>query len=124
MDFQRGRPSASTSVAQARKLRKQMTPEEVRVWGALRKLRHQGYHFRRQVPIDRYIVDFAALKQRVVVEIDGSQHGYAGGAGRDQVRDAVLTGRGFRVLRFWNNEVRDDFRAVIDTIFVHLNGDA
>ncbi len=124
MDFQRGRPSASTSVAQARKLRQQMTPEEVRVWAALRNLRHQGYHFRRQVPIDRYIVDFAALKQRLVVEIDGSQHGYAGRSDRDQLRDAALARLGFRVLRFWNNEVRDDFRAVIDTVFAHLNGDA
>ncbi|MGY6645865.1 MAG: endonuclease domain-containing protein [Salinarimonas sp.] len=124
MDFQRGRPLASTSVAQARRLRKQMTPEEVRVWGALRKLRAPGYHFRRQVPIDSYIVDFAALKHRLVVEIDGSQHGYAGGPERDQLRDAELARRGFRVLRFWNNEVCDDFRAVIDTIFAHVNGDA
>ncbi|MCC5977387.1 MAG: DUF559 domain-containing protein [Salinarimonas sp.] len=120
MDFQRGRPSASASVAQARVLRKQMTPEEVRVRGALRKLRNQGYHFRRQVPIDRYIADFNALKQRLIVEIDDSQHGSGDGPARDQRCDAVPAGRGVRILRYWNNEVRADLGAVTDTIFAHL----
>ena len=57
-----------------RHLRKHQTVAETRLWRELRKLRLQGYHFRRQAPIARYIVDFACLSQRVIVELDGAQH--------------------------------------------------
>ncbi|MCG6122640.1 MAG: endonuclease domain-containing protein [Microvirga sp.] len=111
-----GRPAATTSIDEARRLRKAMTPAEARIWLALRQLRDQGHHFRRQVPIDRYIVDFAALKHRLVVEIDGGHHGFDGEAVRDQRRDATLARLGFRVLRFWNAEVFENLDGVVETI--------
>jgi very-short-patch-repair endonuclease len=59
----------------ARKLRKTMTPQEVKLWAHLRPLRDQGFKFRRQVPLRGYIVDFACFGARIIIEIDGSQHG-------------------------------------------------
>ena len=58
----------------ARQLRKNQTVAEKRLWNELRKLRWQGYHFRRQAPIDKYIVDFACYAQHLIVEVDGIQH--------------------------------------------------
>ena len=67
----------------ARALRKRLTPQEVKLWVKLRELKTFGFHFRRQVPIGPYIVDFATLSARVVVEIDGGQHNMgAGDSGR------------------------------------------
>ena len=64
------------------------TRQEARLWLHLRDLRKQGYHFRRQVPIDGYIVDFACYHPKLVIEIDGGQHSYPGHAKRDAERDA------------------------------------
>jgi very-short-patch-repair endonuclease len=115
-----GRPEATTSVETARALRKGMTPQEAKVWLRLRALRQQGFHFRRQVPIGRFIVDFACLKAGLIVEIDGGQHGFDANADNDRARDAVLADAGFQVLRFWNADVDADPDAVIDTIFARL----
>ncbi len=83
-------------------LRREPTEAERRLWRALRRLNRQGdAHFRRQPPIGGYVVDFADLGRRLVVEVDGGQH--AGAA--DAARDAWLVGEGFLVLRFRNNEV-------------------
>ncbi len=71
-----------------------------------------GTHFRRQAPIGRFIADFADYGRRLVVEVDGGQHGGA----RDVVRDAWLTGQGFVVLRFWNNEVDGNIEGVMRVI--------
>ena len=116
-----GRPEAVTAVETARALRKQMTPQEAKVWLRLRGLRRQGFHFRRQVPIARFVVDFACLKAALVVEIDGGQHGIEANAARDRARDAALAAAGFRVLRFWNADVDADPDAVAETIFARLN---
>jgi very-short-patch-repair endonuclease len=59
----------------ARALRKRLTPQEAKLWVKLRELKPLGFHFRRQAPIGRYIVDFASLKQRLIIEVDGGQHG-------------------------------------------------
>jgi very-short-patch-repair endonuclease len=88
-----------------------MTPEERRVWWHLRQLNRLGAHFRRQAAIGPYFVD---LRRGIVVEIDGGQHG----GHRDRARDAVLAGRGFRVLRFWNSEVRENVEGVVEVIAV------
>ena len=102
---------------QARSLRKRMTPQEAKLWVHLRQWRERGYHFRRQSPLQGYIVDFVCLKSRLVVEVDGGQHGHHGHALRDRERDAVLREReGFRVLRVWNNEIDRNLRGVLDTI--------
>jgi very-short-patch-repair endonuclease len=93
-----------------------MTRQEVRLWVRLRELRPEGFHFRRQVPIDRFVVDFACLMKRVVVEIDGSQHGLDVNARRDRARDTTLTSLGFRVVRIWNIEVDRNLAGVIEAI--------
>jgi len=81
----------------ARKLRKTMTRQEAKLWQHLRELRKQGFHFRRQVPIDDYIVDFACFHPKVAVEVDGSHHSGLLHSKRDAARDAYLIGSGFKV---------------------------
>ncbi len=117
------RPDAIAGVGTARLLRKRMTGQETKIWVRLRALRAQGFHFRRQVPIGRFIVDFACLKAGLVVEIDGGQHGHDAHLRRDRARDGALSAAGFKVVRFWNAEVDSDPDAVIDTIFAHLTDD-
>src|SRR5262245_3246620 len=106
--------------ARARHLRKHQTVAEVRLWRELRKLRWQGYHFRRQAPIENYIVDFACFSQRVVIEMDGVQHATQKGQVADAARDADLTWRGFTVLRFRNDEVRDAMEGVVLEVLAAL----
>jgi very-short-patch-repair endonuclease len=89
----------------ARRLRSNLTDAEKKLWWRLRLLKREGFHFRRQAPIDHLIVDFACYSARLVIEVDCGQHNWDEGAQRDQARDAHLRGQGFRVLRFWNNEV-------------------
>jgi len=97
----------------ARTLRKQMTRQEVKLWVHLRSWRERGYHFRRQAPRDRFIVDFVCLKHRLIVEVDGGQHNYDAHARRDARRDSYFTRQGFRVLRFWNNDVDRNLEGVL-----------
>jgi very-short-patch-repair endonuclease len=106
--------------ANARGLRKRMTPQEVKLWVHLRAWRARGYHFRRQSPLDAFIVDFVCLKHRLVVEIDGGQHGFDGHAAKDARRDQRLHMDGFRVLRFWNKDVDGNLVGVLDTILEAL----
>jgi very-short-patch-repair endonuclease len=101
---------------QARKLRKSMTQEEVKLWVHLKVLNKNGTHFRRQCPLDGYILDFAEFKHRLIIEIDGSQHGEAPGLQHDRIRDAHFMQAGFRVLRFWNNQINKELSGVMDTI--------
>jgi very-short-patch-repair endonuclease len=105
----------------ARSLRKRMMPQEVRLWQHLRALRSSGHHFRRQAPIEGYIVDFACFRCRLVIEVDGSQHGATEHARRDAIRDATLTKAGFRVLRIWNNEVDGNLDGVIQAVMDMLS---
>ena len=102
--------------ATARRLRKTMTPQEVRLWVHLRSWRARGFHFRRQAPRVGYVVDFVCLKRRLVIEVDGGQHNFDRHHARDMARDAELTQQGFRVLRFWNNEVDRNLRGVLQRI--------
>ncbi len=104
----------------ARALRKRMTPQEAKLWGQLRLLRDQGLHFRRQIPIHPYIVDFLERKNRLIIEVDGSQHGFEQNQIDDQRRDADLTRRNFRVLKFWNIDVDQAMDGVITTILDSL----
>jgi very-short-patch-repair endonuclease len=104
----------------ARALRKRLTPQEVKLWVKLRELKLLGFHFRRQAPIGRYIVDFASFRSRLVIEADGGQHGVPADARSDQVRDAFLQSQGFRVLRFWNSDIDANLAGVIDSILSAL----
>jgi len=91
-----------------------MTEAERALWQELRRERIPGTRFRRQVPIGPYIADFACLKARLVVELDGSQH--VKQAQYDDERSAFLKAQGFRVLRFWNALVFSERESVIETI--------
>jgi len=98
----------------ARSLRSRQTDAETLLWTRLRASRLCGFKFRRQVPISGYIVDFVCIVASLIVEIDGGQH--ADRIEFDAARSAVLAKSGFRVLRFWNNEVQhrpDDVLAEI-----------
>jgi len=86
----------------ARELRQDSTDAERRLWSALRDRRLRGYRFRRQHPIGEFIVDFACTRHRLVVEADGGQHS---DNEADGSRTAWLEAEGWRVMRFWNNEV-------------------
>jgi very-short-patch-repair endonuclease len=89
------------SLATAKKLRKNPTEAEKRLWYHLRARRFQRLKIRRQTPIGPYVVDFVSFQHRPVIEVDGGQHG----GEADIKRDDWLKSEGFRVLRFWNNDV-------------------
>src|ERR1700721_978506 len=97
--------SPDRSVIRARELRRQMTDAEKKLWWHLRRLPIEASHFRRQVSIGPYFADFASHRYRLVVEVDGSGHGETLQAAHDTERTAFLQSRGYRVLRFCNNEV-------------------
>ena len=82
--------------------------------------RYDFFHFRQQAPVGPYIADFADLSAKLVVEADGSQHGLTEGAKRDAGRTRWLEGQGFKVLRFWNNDVLTNIDGVMTSILVGL----
>ncbi len=102
--------------SRARAMRGAQTDAELRLWRLLRDRRLDGLKFRRQVPLGPYIVDFLCVGSRLIVEADGSQHAESR---RDEVRDAYLGRRGWKVLRFWNGEVLQHRENVLDTILMH-----
>ena len=105
----------------ARDLRKNMTDAERKLWHYLRLRQVAGHKFRRQVPIGPYVADFACLKALIVIEVDGGQHSEA--RANDSVRDDFLRGQGFRVLRFWNNEVLANMDGVWRRITSEISND-
>ena len=104
------------NVVKARLLRKSMTRYEVKLWLHLRELKLLGFRFRRQVPIERYIVDFACFQSRLVIEADGGQHGFEGHAAADEIRDETLEQIGFHVMRFLNHEIWTNIQGIVETI--------
>ena len=84
----------------ARQLGKSLTPEEAKLWVQLKHLNRRGHHFRRQVPVDGYILDFAEFRQKLIIKVDGSQHAEAEHEKHDVVRDQHFIASGFIVLRF------------------------
>jgi very-short-patch-repair endonuclease len=101
----------------ARRMRRKPTEAEERLWEEVRGRRLDGIKFRRQVPFDPYTADFLCAEAMLVVEVDGSQHG---GSVRDEVRTAFFNAKGYRVLRFWNDEVLREMNAVCDTIIAFV----
>lgn len=92
----------------ARKLLREHTDVERKLWYAFRNRRFHAYKFRRQQPIGPYVVDFVCFDQRLIVELDGSQHAEPEQLAHDKVRTGFLENEGFRVLRFWN--LRDEWQ--------------
>ncbi|MCW5692375.1 MAG: endonuclease domain-containing protein [Pseudolabrys sp.] len=118
------RPPISTfKRASARRLRGNATEAETILWRHLRRLETRGTHFRRQVPLGNYIIDFACLAAHLVIEVDGSQHGEGPVLIRDRERTRWLEGEGYRVLRFWNNDVTQDIQGVLEAIYAALYGE-
>ena len=108
------------TLTKARRLRGDMTEAERRLWYLLRGHRFGGVKFKRQVPIGPYIVDFASLSQQLVIELDGGQHDSQ--REKDERRTAWLKADGYRVIRFWNNEVFENLDFVLQTISAACGG--
>jgi very-short-patch-repair endonuclease len=106
----------------AKQLRSNTTEPEQALWRALKRIPVYGTHFRRQVPIGPYVADFACLKARLLIELDGGQHAQDEIAARDEARTRWLKGEGYRVIRFWNAELSKDLNGVLDTIYAALYG--
>ena len=112
------RSYSKKTLEQAKALRQRQTDAEGLLWHYLRKKQLGGFKFRRQQPIGPYIVDFACMPEKLLVELDGGQH--AERAAHDQRRDAFLRSKGYRVLRFWNNEVFENCYGVLERVYEAL----
>ena len=106
------RPVPKVNRQNARRMRRVMTDAELKLWNEVRAHRLMGLGFRRQLPIAGYIVDFACPDRRLIVELDGSQHGNDAEARRDVARTRKLEAEGWTVLRFWNDDVLNDVDGV------------
>ena len=106
------------SVRIARKLRNNPTEAEQRLWSRLRRKQIESRRFRRQVPLGPYVADFVCFDERLIIEVDGGQH--ADRVARDSERTVWLEAQGYRVLRFWNNDVLSNTDGVIEAIRVAL----
>jgi very-short-patch-repair endonuclease len=108
----------SQPVDTARRLRRDQTDAERVLWLRLRDRRLNGWKFKRQVPIDRYVADFCCADARLIVELDGGQHSETTEA--DTKRTEILEAMGYLVLRFWNNDVLKNTDGVLEVILETL----
>jgi len=102
----------------AAELRKEPTTAEAKLWACLRSHRGEGISFRRQHAIGPYITDFCAPSQKLIIEMDGSQH--LDQEGYDANRSAFFESKGYHVLRFWNSDVMNNIEAVMSVILGQL----
>ena len=100
----------------ATRLRRDMTDVERKLWSAVRDRRLGGFKFRRQATIGPFIVDFLCVEALLIVELDGGQHNEQA----DAARTTFLEARGYRVVRFWNSDVIENFNGVLETILSAL----
>jgi len=101
----------------AKEMRRDPTEAEAAMWRLLRDRRLARFKFRRQVPFQNFILDFVCFEKRIVIEIDGSQHA---SSQLDAGRDAALMAEGFKIARYWNNDVLQRPAAVLEDIFAKL----
>ena len=106
------------TLERAKTLRQSQTDAEGLLWHYLCRKQLDGYKFRRQQPIGPYIVDFACMSRKLVIELDGGQH--AERHAYDETRDDYLRGKGYRILRFWNNEVFQNCMDVLEAVYQAL----
>lgn len=97
-------------------LRQNLTKAELKLWQILRNKRFMNLKFRRQYPVGAYIVDFICISEKLIIELDGGQH--AEQIEYDTRRTLYLQQLGFRVLRFWNNEVFEQLESVLEQIYL------
>lgn len=109
----------SRPTARSRQLRSNATEAEKRLWHYLRSRQIRGTRFNRQFPIGQFICDFVCREHRLVIELDGGQHGAAGEY--DQRRTRFLAAQGYRVIRFWNSDVLDNIEGVVMRIGEELD---
>ena len=106
----------------ARKLRQNQTPQETKMWNILRNQQIKGCKFRRQYPIGEYIVDFVCKEIKLIIEIDGGQHNTPEQINYDKKRTKYLNSKGYKVLRFWNNEIDKNlegvYKKIVDVISI------
>jgi very-short-patch-repair endonuclease len=111
------RPTAKRLRQFAKSMRHEPTDADAAMWRLLRDRRLSTYKFRRQVPIENYILDFVCFEKRLVIEIDGSQHAESP---RDAARDAILSAERFSIARYWNNDVLLQSTSVLEDILAKL----
>ena len=99
---------------QSQRLRKNMTGAEKRLWFRINRRQVAGLKFRRQYPVPPYIADFVCLEKSLIIEVDGGQHQWL--SEKDERRTRFLESRGYRVMRFWNNEVMENIDGVLEVI--------
>jgi len=104
-----------------RDLRRKSTDAERLLWGLLRNRRLEGFKFRRQHPVGKYILDFYCHEARLGVELDGGQHNDAEQHRKDNARSSFLAREGVTVIRFWNNEVLQQTEGVADKLLLALS---
>ena len=102
--------------SRAKALRRDATDVEKKLWQRLRNRQMQGFKFRRQHPLPPFILDFACEEEKLGIELDGGQHNEAENIARDAARSALLATSGWRIMRFWNNEVNENIEGVLQVI--------
>jgi len=107
-------------MTRARLLRKNSTAQERRLWRQLRNRQFEGWKFRRQHPIDCYILDFYCPKARLAIELDGGGHNFPTRESLDQQRTNFLASKGIKVVRFWNHQVTEQLDSILETIWSAL----
>lgn len=112
---------ATNAISRARRLRRDMTDGEKRLWSCLRELKKAyGVHVRKQVPIGPYVVDFAVHSAKLVIEVDGHFHFEGDGPLKDARRDAGLKEAGYKVLRFNTGDVSDACDDCVERVIAEL----
>ena len=110
-----------SAISRARKLRKEMTQGERKLWSELKEFRRlYGLHARKQAPIGPYVVDFVVQAQKLVIDVDGEHHFFPEGATRDVRRDRWLAQQGYRVLRINTGELSDSFGGCVEEMLREL----
>ena len=103
-------------IEKSRQLRKNMTPQERKLWDIIKNRQFFGYRFRRQFPLSQYIVDFICREKKIIIEIDGGQHNEIKNIQYDNKRTEYLISEGYKVLRFWNNDIDKNIGGVYETL--------
>jgi very-short-patch-repair endonuclease len=111
------RDGVNGKLAFRRRLRREQTDAERKLWSLLRSRQLEAYKFRRQHPIGPYTADFVCLERRLVIELDGGQH--AGQLSRDKKREEFFQGKQFRILRFWDNELLKEPQVVVERSYLN-----
>ena len=96
----------------ARKLCKEQTPQESKFWSIVRNHKFYGLEFRRQYPMGDYIVDFICREKKIIIELDGGQHNEPDNIEKDNIRTEFIESNGYKVIRFWNNDILSNIEGV------------